>query len=78
MQEGRDVDWYQATEAADPARGTPEVVDAEHPLFILYTSGSTGKPKGVLHTSAGYLAGVLPHHQIRVRLERRRRVLVHR
>jgi acetyl-CoA synthetase len=33
----------------------PEVVDAEHPLFILYTSGSTGKPKGVQHSSGGYL-----------------------
>ncbi|HKO49955.1 MAG TPA: acetate--CoA ligase, partial [Polyangiaceae bacterium] len=54
---GRDIDWYEAVAAADPARGSAEVVDAEHPLFILYTSGSTGKPKGVLHTTAGYLAG---------------------
>jgi acetyl-CoA synthetase len=37
--------------------GAAEIVDAEHPLFILYTSGSTGKPKGILHTTAGYLAG---------------------
>jgi acetyl-CoA synthetase len=43
--------------AANPADGTAEIVDGEHPLFILYTSGSTGKPKGVLHTTAGYLAG---------------------
>ena len=34
---------------------TPELMDAEDPLFILYTSGSTGKPKGVLHTTGGYL-----------------------
>jgi acetyl-CoA synthetase len=34
-----------------------EVLDSEHPLFILYTSGSTGKPKGILHTTAGYLLG---------------------
>ena len=33
----------------------PEIVGAEHPLFILYTSGSTGKPKGVQHSTAGYL-----------------------
>ncbi|MFD1710633.1 acetate--CoA ligase [Ottowia sp. GY511] len=33
----------------------PEVVDAEHPLFVLYTSGSTGKPKGVQHATGGYL-----------------------
>jgi len=54
---GRDLDWYEAVSAANPAQGGAEVVDAEHPLFILYTSGSTGKPKGVLHTTAGYLAG---------------------
>ncbi|HMT03606.1 MAG TPA: acetate--CoA ligase [Burkholderiales bacterium] len=35
----------------------PEIVESEHPLFILYTSGSTGKPKGVQHSSAGYLLG---------------------
>jgi acetyl-CoA synthetase len=57
MTPGRDVDWADAMRAADPANGAPEIVDAEHPLFILYTSGSTGKPKGVLHTTAGYLAG---------------------
>jgi acetyl-CoA synthetase len=55
---GRDLDWTATVEAADRARGQAEVVDSEHPLFILYTSGSTGKPKGVLHTSAGFLAGV--------------------
>jgi len=43
--------------SADESRGGAEIVDAEHPLFILYTSGSTGKPKGVLHSSAGYLVG---------------------
>ena len=39
----------QSTECA------PEIVDAEHPLFVLYTSGSTGKPKGVQHATGGYL-----------------------
>jgi acetyl-CoA synthetase len=58
MKPGRDVDWDDAMGAANPVDGAePEIVDAEHPLFILYTSGSTGKPKGVLHTTAGYLAG---------------------
>jgi len=33
----------------------PQVVNAEHPLFVLYTSGSTGKPKGVQHATGGYL-----------------------
>ncbi len=57
MMRGRDVDWAEALKTADPCRGGAEIVDAEHPLFILYTSGSTGKPKGVLHTSLGYLVG---------------------
>jgi acetyl-CoA synthetase len=60
MQAGRDLDWSElvAGVRANAERdGKPEIVEAEHPLFILYTSGSTGKPKGVLHTTAGYLAG---------------------
>ncbi len=58
MKAGRDLDWYVAIAGANAKNGeTPEIVDAEHPLYILYTSGSTGKPKGVLHTTAGYLAG---------------------
>src|SRR5690606_20505264 len=44
--EGRDLDWLTLEASADETRGGPEVVDSEHPLFILYTSGSTGKPKG--------------------------------
>ncbi|MFO0980615.1 MAG: acetate--CoA ligase [Planctomycetota bacterium] len=42
----------------------PEMVEAEHPLFILYTSGSTGKPKGVLHTTGGYLVYASYTHQV--------------
>jgi len=57
MKAGRDLWWHEVASAADPALGTPAIVDAEHPLFILYTSGSTGRPKGVLHTTGGYLAG---------------------
>lgn len=52
--EGRDL-WYHEQLAQAAPDCPPEIVDAEHPLFILYTSGSTGKPKGVLHTSGGYL-----------------------
>jgi acetyl-CoA synthetase len=58
MKAGRDVEWSEAVRAANPEDGGAEIVDAEHPLFILYTSGSTGKPKGVLHSTAGYLAAV--------------------
>lgn len=53
----RDVDWYELVERSASGDQSAEIVDAEHPLFILYTSGSTGKPKGILHTTAGYLAG---------------------
>ncbi|MCB1647706.1 MAG: acetate--CoA ligase, partial [Pseudomonadales bacterium] len=61
-QEGRDI-WYQeAIEAASPDC-PPEEMDAEDPLFILYTSGSTGKPKGVLHTTGGYLLQAAMTHK---------------
>jgi acetyl-CoA synthetase len=53
-QEERDI-WYHEQLEGASKDCPPEIVDAEHPLFILYTSGSTGKPKGVLHTSGGYL-----------------------
>jgi acetyl-CoA synthetase len=62
MQEGRDVWFHEAVEAADdecPA----EQLDAEHPLYVLYTSGSTAKPKGVLHTTGGYMLGVTFTHK---------------
>lgn len=54
MTEGRDVWWHEELEGVENAC-TPEIMDAEDPLFILYTSGSTGKPKGVVHTTGGYM-----------------------
>jgi acetyl-CoA synthetase len=54
MQAGRDV-WLHDALQGQSTQCPAEVVDAEHPLFILYTSGSTGKPKGVQHSTAGYL-----------------------
>ena len=51
---GRDVLMHEVM-AAQSSVCAPEMVGAEHPLFILYTSGSTGKPKGVQHSTGGYL-----------------------
>ncbi|HMO00172.1 MAG TPA: acetate--CoA ligase [Miltoncostaeaceae bacterium] len=60
--EGRDV-WYHELVERQATEAEPEIVDAEHPLYILYTSGSTGKPKGILHTTGGYLTGVAATHR---------------
>jgi acetyl-CoA synthetase len=54
MVAGRDKTFAEAL-AGQSTECKPEVVGAEHPLFILYTSGSTGKPKGVQHATGGYL-----------------------
>jgi acetyl-CoA synthetase len=54
MKEGRDL-WLQPLLDEASSECTPEIMDAEDPLFILYTSGSTGKPKGMVHTTAGYM-----------------------
>jgi acetyl-CoA synthetase len=54
MVAGRDKTFAEAL-AGQSTECKPEVVGAEHPLFILYTSGSTGKPKGVQHSTGGYL-----------------------
>ncbi|TSE18988.1 Acetyl-coenzyme A synthetase [Tepidimonas alkaliphilus] len=54
MVAGRDL-WLHEVVAGQSEDCPPEIVGAEHPLFILYTSGSTGKPKGVQHSTGGYL-----------------------
>ncbi|GAB4397169.1 MAG: acetate--CoA ligase [Rhodoferax sp.] len=54
MVPGRDITFTEAL-SGQSTECAPEIVGAEHPLFILYTSGSTGKPKGVQHSTGGYL-----------------------
>lgn len=53
----RDIRWEDIVPQQSKTC-SPEIMDAEDPLFILYTSGSTGKPKGLLHTQAGYMVYV--------------------
>lgn len=57
MKSGRDQ-WIEPLLENASLNCTPEIMDAEDPLFILYTSGSTGKPKGMVHTTAGYMVFV--------------------
>jgi acetyl-CoA synthetase len=63
MQDGRDV-WYDELCAGVDPECPPVALPAEHPLFILYSSGSTAKPKGILHTTGGYLTGVIYSHRL--------------
>lgn len=63
MTPGRDIWWHDLINGVK-SHCEPEILDAEHPLFLLYTSGSTGKPKGILHTTGGYLLGASYSHRL--------------
>jgi acetyl-CoA synthetase len=54
----RDYWWHELMADADEYC-KPEEIDSEDLLFLMYTSGTTGKPKGVMHSTGGYLTGVL-------------------
>ncbi len=53
---GRDLDWYETCERAEPCGCTP--VAATDPLYVLYTSGTTGVPKGVVRDNGGHLVAL--------------------
>ncbi len=63
MQSGRDH-WWDDLVKDQPTTCEPERMNAEDLLYLLYTSGTTAKPKGIMHSTGGYLTGVMTTHKL--------------
>lgn len=50
----REYDADYETLVNSSAEAGYEILNSNHPLYILYTSGTTGKPKGIVRDTGGY------------------------
>lgn len=57
IKEGRDYLYHELLKNAK-TKVEAEILDSNHPLFIMYTSGAVAEPKGIIHSTGGYLVHV--------------------